>query len=247
VKNSPKEDIPMLLVTAALTVTFFATVNTAFGQTPQNASPVIDQQPLSVPMQSMQMPTGSNMQQPVPVPMQPFQVPVPMQPFQVPVPMQPFQVPVPMQSMQVPTGTNMQQPGPTGFAEQSTGLIVAIATAVGTVASLALAMLNRMGLFKQKEALTEAAKYAITFSNKISEDKENIRTLADVMYQLTPGEQKKALEQAGLNMEKITNEILATEKQLKRLKPMVVAKIGDSRADPDTDPNLPREDTAKSP
>jgi hypothetical protein len=238
VKNSPKENIPMLLVTAVLTVTFFATVNTAFGQTPQNASPVIDQQPLSVPMQSMQMPTGSNMQQPVPVPMQPFQVPVPMQPFQVPVP---------MQSMQVPTGSNMQQPGPTGFAEQSTGLIVAIATAVGTVASLALAMLNRMGLFKQKEAITEAAKYAITFSNKISEDKENIKTLADVMYQLTPDEKKQALEQAGLNMEKITKEILATEKQLKRLKPMVVAKIGDSRADPDTDPNLPREDTAKSP
>jgi hypothetical protein len=77
----------------------------------------------------MQMPTGSNMQQLVPVPMQPFQVPVPMQPFQVPVPIQP---------MQIPTGPNIQQPGTTGFAEQSTDLIVAIAAAVGTVASLAL-------------------------------------------------------------------------------------------------------------
>jgi hypothetical protein len=151
-----------------------------------------------------------------------------------------------MQSMQVPTGANMQQPGPTVFAEQSTDLIVAIAAAIGTVASLALAILNRMGLFKQKEALTDAAKYAITFSNKISEDKENIRALADVIYQITPDEKKQALDQAGLNMEEITKQILATEKQLKRLKPIVVAKIGDSRADPDTDANLPREDTVKS-
>jgi multidrug resistance efflux pump len=104
-----------------------------------------------------------------------------------------------------------------------------------------------MGLFKQKEALTDAAKYAITFSNKITEDKEKIRALADFIYQITPDEKKQALDQARLNMEAITKEILATEKQLKRLKPIVVAKIGDSRADPDTDPNLPREDTVKSP
>jgi hypothetical protein len=44
-------------------------------------------------------------------------------------------------------------------------------------------------------------------------------------------------------MERISKEILATESQLKRLKPVVVAKIGNSRADPDTDNDLPREDT----
>jgi hypothetical protein len=135
--------------------------------------------------------------------------------------------------------------GPTGpiFAEQATNLTTGIATIVGTIAALALAILNRTGLFKNKEAITEVAKTTLTVSNKIIEDKERIKTLAEVMYKLTPEEKKQVLDEAGINMERISKEILATESQLKRLKPVVVAKIGNSRADPDTDNDLPREDT----
>ena len=204
------------LASVVLIITLFSSVNIAFGQAPPQNASPVSNQQ----SQSIptQAPTGS-------------------------VPMQTFPAPV---LVQVPTGPNIQQPGPTGFAEQSTDLVVAIAAAVGTVASLALAVLNRMGLFKQKEALTESAKYAITFSNKITEDKEKIRALADAVYQIAPEDKKQVLDQVGIKMEGITKEILATEAQISRLKPSVVAKIGDPRADPDTDPNLPRENTVKT-
>jgi hypothetical protein len=156
---------------------------------------------------------------------------------------QPY-LPIPSQPMtQAPVVTTAT--GPTGpiFAEQATNLTTGIANIVGPIAALALAILNRTGLFKNKEAITEVAKTTLTVSNKIIEDKERIKTLAEVMYKLTPEEKKQVLDEAGINMERISKEILATESQLKRLKPVVVAKIGNSRADPDTDNDLPREDT----
>jgi hypothetical protein len=81
--------------------------------------------------------------------------------------------PIIMQQPSIPTGANLENQPSGNFANQTTELIVAIAAAVGTVASLALAVLNRMGLFKNKEAVTEVAKTALTFSNKLVERQRN--------------------------------------------------------------------------
>ena len=129
------------LANVVLIITLFSSVNIAFGQAPpQNASPVSNQQSQSIPTQA---PTGS----------------VPMQTFPAPVPMQTFPAPV---LVQVPTGPNIQQPGPTGFAEQSTDLVVAIAAAVGTVIT-STRSIEQDGIIQTERSIDRISKICYNF------------------------------------------------------------------------------------
>jgi hypothetical protein len=125
------------------------------------------------------------------------------------------------------------------FATSLTALITAIASVVGSIAGIVLAMLARVGTFKNKDAVTEVAKTALTFAQKTVDQQDQIKKAIDVGYKLSPQETQRILDAQNLSLDKLKNEVEAAHAQINRLKPMVVLKAG-ADSDPDRDANLPR-------
>jgi hypothetical protein len=128
-------------------------------------------------------------------------------------------------------------------AESLSGLINAVSLLVGAVVPLIISVLTyvkaRSHDPKIKKALetgVAVGRMATATAKKAVENKENIKSLIDVGLKMAPPQAQQAIDQQKTLMNKVTQEIEATNAQIARLKPAVPPE-----ADADTIANLPRE------
>jgi hypothetical protein len=128
-------------------------------------------------------------------------------------------------------------------SESLSGLINAISLLVGAVVPLIVPTLTFVKARSHdpqiKKALETGAavgRIATATAKKAVENKENIKTLIDVGLKMAPPQAQQAIEEQKKLMNKVTQEIEATNAQIARLRPDVPPE-----ADADKIANLPRE------
>src|ERR671921_1209050 len=138
--------------------------------------------------------------------------------------------------------------GTTGISQSLSELINSVALLVGVVAPLIVSGLAYVKSKSQDPKINQAietgihvGQIATATANKALENKQNIRSLIEFGLKAAPDEIQQAIDKRKALIEKLNQEIQATEAQIKRITPMIPGK-----ANADTIPNLPRENDFKS-
>src|ERR671921_1358489 len=136
----------------------------------------------------------------------------------------------------------------TSTSESLSELINSVSLLVGVVAPLIVSGLAYVKAKSQDPKINEAietgihvGQIATATANKALENKQNIRSLIEFGLKAAPDEIQQAIDKRKALIEKLNQEIQATEAQIKRITPMIPGK-----ANADTIPNLPRENDFKS-
>jgi hypothetical protein len=126
----------------------------------------------------------------------------------------------------------------------SVALVIAITTAIGTVGALVASISAKIKQVSHSQRIDKIAdeaqsigQLATAFAQKTAEQQDELKTVADVITNLSP-DAKKLLEDQQKNMEYWRDRANAADQQIKRLLPLVP---GDAQAN--NIPNLPRENT----
>ena len=136
----------------------------------------------------------------------------------------------------------------TTTSESLSELINSVSLLVGVVAPLIVSGLAYVKAKSQDPKINEAietgihvGQMATATANKALENKQNIKSLIEFGLKAAPDEIQQAIDKKKALIEKLNQEIQATEAQIKRITPMIPGK-----ANADTIPNLPRENDFKS-
>jgi phosphoglycerate-specific signal transduction histidine kinase len=128
-------------------------------------------------------------------------------------------------------------------SESLSGLINAISLLVGAVVPLIISVLTYVKASSHDPQIKKAldtgvavGRIATATAKKAVENKENIKSLIDVGLKIAPPQAQQAIEEQKTLMNKVTQEIEATNAQISQLRPSVPPE-----ADADTIANLPRE------
>ena len=131
----------------------------------------------------------------------------------------------------------------TSTSESLSELINSVSLLVGVVAPLIVSGLAYVKAKSQDPKINEAietgihvGQMATATANKALENKQNIKSLIEFGLKAAPDEIQQAIDKRKALIEKLNQEIQATEAQIKRITPMIPGK-----ANADTIPNLPRE------
>ena len=131
----------------------------------------------------------------------------------------------------------------TSTSESLSELINSVSLLVGVVAPLIVSGLAYVKAKSQDPKINEAietgihvGQMATATANKALENKQNIKSLIEFGLKAAPDEIQQAIDKKKALIEKLNQEIQATEAQIKRITPMIPGK-----ANADTIPNLPRE------
>ncbi len=136
----------------------------------------------------------------------------------------------------------------TSTSESLSQLINSVALLLGVIAPLIVSGLAYVKSKSQDPKINEAietgihvGQMATAISNKALENKQNIKTLIELGLKAAPDEVQQAIDEKKALIDKLNNEIQATEAQIKRIAPMIPGQ-----ANADTIPDLPREKDFKS-
>jgi peptidoglycan hydrolase CwlO-like protein len=131
----------------------------------------------------------------------------------------------------------------TSTSESLSELINSVSLLVGVIAPLIVSGLAYVKAKSQDPKINEAietgihvGQMATATANKALENKQNIKSLIEFGLKAAPDEIQQAIDKKKALIEKLNQEIQATEAQIKRITPMIPGK-----ANADTIPNLPRE------
>ena len=131
----------------------------------------------------------------------------------------------------------------TSTSESLSELINSVSLLVGVVAPLIVSGLAYVKAKSQDPKINDAietgihvGQMATATANKALENKQNIKSLIEFGLKAAPDEIQQAIDKRKALIEKLNQEIQATEAQIKRITPMIPGK-----ANADTIPNLPRE------
>ena len=131
----------------------------------------------------------------------------------------------------------------TSTSESLSELINSVSLLVGVIAPLIVSGLAYVKAKSQDPKINEAietgihvGQMATATANKALENKQNIKSLIEFGLKAAPDEIQQAIDKRKALIEKLNQEIQATEAQIKRITPMIPGK-----ANADTIPNLPRE------
>jgi len=131
----------------------------------------------------------------------------------------------------------------TSTSESLSELINSVSLLVGVVAPLIVSGLAYVKAKSQDPKINDAietgihvGQMATATANKALENKQNIKSLIEIGLKAAPDEIQQAIDKRKALIEKLNQEIQATEAQIKRITPMIPGK-----ANADTIPNLPRE------
>jgi hypothetical protein len=124
----------------------------------------------------------------------------------------------------------------TSTSESLSELINSVSLLVGVVAPLIVSGLAYVKAKSQDPKINEAIETGIHVGQMALENKQNIKSLIEFGLKAAPDEIQQAIDKRKALIEKLNQEIQATEAQIKRITPMIPGK-----ANADTIPNLPRE------
>jgi len=101
--------------------------------------------------------------------------------------------------------------------ESFQAMIVAVASVLGTVGAILHTFSQRGQMNNQKAALQSAADVMKDFSSHMIQSKEDIRSLAEVTYNMLPDQAQKIVNQQNIRIANLTEKLEAAQTQLSRL------------------------------
>jgi len=96
-------------------------------------------------------------------------------------------------------------------------MIVAVASIIGTAGAVLHTLSQRGQMNNQKAALQSAADVMKDFSGHMIQSKEDIKSLAEVTYNMLPDQAQKIVNQQNIRISELTAKLEAAQTQLSRL------------------------------
>jgi hypothetical protein len=103
-------------------------------------------------------------------------------------------------------------------------LILAVASIMGTVGAILHTLSQRGELKNHKAALQSASDFISDISTHVIQSKEDIKTLADVTYQMLPEEAAKIVNAQNVRIVELTKKLQLAQEQISKI-PGVLAHV----------------------
>jgi len=105
--------------------------------------------------------------------------------------------------------------------ESFQAMIVAVASIIGTAGAVLHTLSQRGQQNEQKKALGAAADVMKDFSGHMIQSKEDIKSLAEVTYNMLPDQAQKIVNQQNVRLAELTKKLEAAQTQLSKLPPVL--------------------------